>query len=62
MRIVVLAAAVLLAGCESGWQRLATEARTICAQNGNPAGTPGFDACFDRTFAAMTGGRTIDRR
>lgn len=59
---LILAAGLALAACEVGWQRVASEARAICVQNGHPPGSPGFDACFDRTFSTMGGGRTIDRR
>ena len=63
MRVtLMLAAGLALAGCEVGWQRVASDSRTICAQNGHVAGSPGFEACFDRTFSAMAGARTIDRR
>lgn len=57
MRAVVLVAAALVVGCAPVPERpimdvAADKAREICATNGHARGTPGFDGCFNSTYAA----------
>lgn len=58
MRIMLLAILGLaLAGCVSPTERATVDARAVCASNGHPQGSPGFDACFNAAFAAIYQGQ-----
>jgi hypothetical protein len=59
MRIVLLVAAVLLAGCAgpSTADLDAANARRICLGNQHQVGTAAFDACFTETFRSISLGR-----
>lgn len=51
MRVIVLIAVALVAGCAPASER----ARAICAENGHSPGSAGFDRCFETSFAAILG-------
>jgi hypothetical protein len=56
MRLVAVLAALMLAGCgAAGWDVRAVQARKTCTDNGHALGSPGFDACFHRIYAASHG-------
>lgn len=59
MRALIVVAALALAGCSfpTTADMHASDARRVCAQNGHPQGSPGFDRCFEATFAAINGVR-----
>jgi hypothetical protein len=55
MRAIVIAAAVMLAGC--GYRgfpaEMADRARSICRENGHTMPSAGFDECFAQTYTAI---------
>lgn len=59
MRALIVVAVLVMAGCQfpSAAEMHAADARRVCAQNGHAPGAPGFDRCFEATFAAINGVR-----
>ena len=58
MRVMLLVAAVALAGCGAPVVQgtpNADDARRICIDNGHTLGSPGFHRCFETTYAAIMG-------
>lgn len=56
MRVILLLI-LALAGCASPAERATTDARAVCASNGHAQGSPGYDACFNASFAAIYQGQ-----
>lgn len=54
MRYLILTACLLVAACGTPY---ANNARRICVENGHAVGSPGFDRCFESTYAAIQGQR-----
>lgn len=50
MRIILTLAALALVGCAA--PPLGQQVRETCLKNGHALGTPGFDRCFETTYAA----------
>jgi hypothetical protein len=65
MRVMLLAAAVALAGCGTAAVQgtpNADAARRICVDNGHALGSDGFHRCFETTYAAIMGAGHAARR
>ena len=53
MRIFVIGAALVLAGCVSTAETSAARARQVCVTGGMQVGTPAFNECYIRAFEAI---------